>query len=71
MKICPSCEEPLKEDAIVCTHCGHQLAPIKAVADSGFTPTPNALKVGCGILILAALALALWVFSTSYQASAG
>ena len=69
MKICPECEEPLKDDAIVCTHCGHQLAAIPAAADSGFTPTPNILKIGCGILILAAFALALWVFSSSYGTS--
>ena len=65
MIICPACEEPLKDDAIVCTHCGHQLAPIPAVAENGFRPTPNALKFGCGILILAAFALMWWAFSRS------
>jgi hypothetical protein len=63
--ICPACEEPLKDDAIVCTHCGHQLAPIPAVAANGYRPTPNALKFGCGIVILAAFALLWWVFSRS------
>lgn len=69
MKICPACEEPLKDDAIVCTHCGHQLAPIPAVAKNGFKPTPDLVKIGFGILIMAALAFVLWFFSTSYQAS--
>lgn len=68
MKTCPSCQEPLKDGAIVCTHCGHQLADIPAVAEGGFTPTPNVLKIGCGLLILAAFAFGLWVFSSSYQA---
>jgi hypothetical protein len=65
MIICPACEEPLKDDAIVYTHCGQQLAASPAVATSGFTPTPSALKFGCGILILAALALMWWAFSRS------
>ncbi len=67
MKVCPNCEERLKDDAIVCTHCGHQLAPIPAVADSGEVPTPNAIKLGCGILILILFALILWTFSASLQ----
>lgn len=70
MKICPACEEPLKDSAIVCTHCGHQLEPIPAVADSGAKPTPNYLKVGCGILIIVAIAMVLWAFNGSYQAGA-
>ncbi len=66
MKICPACEEPLKDDAIACTHCGHQLAPIPAVAENGATPTPNVWKIGCGIFAIAAMALVLWAFSASY-----
>lgn len=68
MKPCPRCSERAKADAIVCTHCGHQFAPIPAAPRSGFTPTPSAQKIGCGLLILAALALMLWAFSTLYQA---
>jgi hypothetical protein len=68
MKQCPQCSERLKPDAIVCTHCGHQFAPIPPAPGSGFTPTPNAQKIGCGLLVLAALALMLWAFSTRYQA---
>lgn len=67
MKQCPNCSEWLKEEAILCTHCGHQFEPVPAVAASGFTPTPNSRKVGCAILILAALALMLWGFSGLYQ----
>lgn len=69
MKTCPACSEPLKDDAIVCTHCGRQLEPIPAVADSGARPTPDAVKIGCGILILAAMAFLLWYFSSAYQGS--
>ena len=65
MKICPACEEPLKDGAIVCTHCGRQLEPIPAVADSGEVPTQNYIKMGCGILIIALFALILWTFSDS------
>ena len=67
-KICPNCTEVLAGDAILCTHCGHRFAPIPALARSGFTPTPAVQKVGCGILVLAALAAMLWGFATLYQA---
>ena len=65
MIVCPACEEPLKDDAVVCTHCGRQLAPIPSVARTGLRPTPNALKIGCGVLILAAFAVMWWTFSRS------
>lgn len=68
MKRCPNCQEMLKEDAIQCTHCGHQFAPIPAVAKSGFRPAPNVQKFGCAILIIAVLALTLWALTSRYQA---
>ena len=68
MRQCPDCSEMLDCEAIVCTHCGHQFAPIPAVAASGFTPTPSIQKIGCGLLILAAFAISLWAFSSLYQA---
>lgn len=67
MKTCPICNETLKDDAIVCTHCGHQFRPIPAEAESGARPTPAAAKIGCGIAIIAAMTLLLWYFSASYQ----
>ena len=67
MKICPSCEEPLKYDAIVCTHCGHQLADIPAAPTSGARRTADASKVGCGLVILGTVVLLLWAFSALYQ----
>lgn len=67
MMICPSCEEPLKDDAIVCTHCGHELAPIPAKSRDGATATPDYLKLGCGIVIIALFAILLWFFSEIYQ----
>ena len=67
-KICPNCSELLPEDAILCFHCGHRFAPVRAVARSGFTPTPSLQKLGCAILVLAALALMLWAFATLYLA---
>jgi hypothetical protein len=66
MKICPACEEPLKDDAIACTHCGHQLAPIPATSDHGPAPTPNRLKFGCGVLIIATFVLVFWLFTARY-----
>ena len=66
MTICPACEEPLKDDAIVCTHCGHQLRSIAAIAKDGARPTSNAFKMGCGVLIIAFLLILLWYFSTAY-----
>jgi len=69
VKICPSCDEPLKDDAIVCTHCGHQLADIPATPRGGATRTPDVGKFGCGLVILAAIALLLWGFSALYRPS--
>lgn len=69
MIICPSCEEPLKDDAIVCTHCGKELAPIPATARDGARATPDYQKLGCGILVLAFFAIILWVFTGLYQKS--
>lgn len=67
MKRCPNCSEKLEWEAILCTHCGYRFAPIPAVAASGFRPTPFILKIGCGVLILAAFAIGLWAFSSLYQ----
>ena len=69
MTICPACEEPLKDGAIACTHCGHQLAPIPTTPDSGVRPTPNRWKFSCAIVVLAAFALVLWVFSELYMST--
>jgi hypothetical protein len=66
MTICPVCEEPLKGDAVVCTHCGHQLRSIPSKAVDGARPTPNALKMGCGVLIIALFVILFWYFSTAY-----
>jgi hypothetical protein len=68
LKRCPNCQEPLGDGAILCTHCGHRFADIPSAPPSGFSPTPNIQKFGCGILILAALAISLWAFSRSYLA---
>lgn len=68
MKICPACEEPLKNKAIVCTHCGYRLEPIPAVADSGQRPTPNSYKVGCGILGILIVLATFLVFNLYYPA---
>lgn len=66
MKTCPACGEKLKDDAIVCTHCGHQMETIPAHSESGAKPTPDSVKIGCGILIIAAIAALLWYFSAAY-----
>ncbi|HET9426986.1 MAG TPA: zinc ribbon domain-containing protein [Allosphingosinicella sp.] len=66
MKSCPNCQEPLKTDAIVCTHCGHQFAPIPATPADGSRPTPDRQKIGCAILILSLVALVLWAFTSRY-----
>ena len=66
MKTCPTCQERLNDDAIQCTHCGHQFAPFPAAPRSPFRPTPNARKFGCAILIIAVLALLLWALTSRY-----
>ena len=71
MKRCPRCQEPCLDEAIVCTHCGHQFQPIPAVAEDGSRPTPNVAKFGCAILILLALAATLWALTKAYQAQSG
>jgi hypothetical protein len=65
VKHCPHCQEALKDDAIVCTHCGHQFRQIEG--GHGPKPTPNVLKIGCGIAIISMMAAILWYFSALYQ----
>lgn len=65
MKRCPNCQEALKDDAIVCTHCGHQFR--KIIAGNGPKPMPNALKIGCGLVTIAMMLAILWHFSAAYQ----
>ena len=52
MKKCPYCAEDIQDAAIVCKHCGRELAPgkvvevsksISAESDAGDTPRPNSL----------------------------
>lgn len=64
MKQCPNCQEALKDNAVVCTHCGHQFGPIEG--GDGPKPTPNLIKIGCGIVIIAVMAVILWNFTATY-----
>jgi hypothetical protein len=60
LQICPACKAQVSRDADICPHCGH---PIKR-GFLGRAGTERVLNVGCFIIVLVILALAV-LFSCS------
>ncbi len=61
VKACPSCKAQIEKDAVLCIHCGYNLATGEKVGGSSFANNKKIvwLGAGAGLLVVAALAASM------------
>ena len=61
-KKCPYCAEEIKAEAVVCKHCGRELAHIDSNNKKGLT-IGDGVRTGCGMfIVLPIIIIAIIVF---------